>query len=83
MSWNPVLNKFIEIKNEYKRRIGFITYDYRKENTEKLETCLERWVSELNHIEPFHQYKEYEELLSYLELNQHENMLCRLLLFVE
>ena len=70
-----MLNKFIEIKKEYKRRMGFITYDYRKGTTEKSETCLERWVSELNHIELSHQYKEYETLLSYLELNQHENML--------
>lgn len=75
MSWNPVLNKFIEIKNEYKKRIGHITYDYTEGYTNKSETCLERWVSELNSIEPFNQYKEYEDLLSCLELNQHKNML--------
>ena len=75
MSWNPVLNKFIEIKNEYKRRIGYITYYYKEGYTDETETCLERWVSELNGIEPFNQYPEYEELLSCLELNQHENML--------
>lgn len=27
MSWNPVLNKFVEIKNEYKNKFGVITYD--------------------------------------------------------
>lgn len=75
MSWNSVLNKFIEIKNEYKRRLGYITYYYKDGYTNESETCLERWVSELNGIEPFNQYKEYEELLSCLELNQHENML--------
>lgn len=75
LSWNPVLNKFIEIKNEYKRRIGYITYYYKEGYTDETETCLERWVSELNGIEPFNQYQEYEDLLSCLELNQHENML--------
>ena len=75
MSWNPVLNKFIEIKNEYKRRLGYITYYYKDGYTDESETCLERWVSELNGIEPFNQYQEYEDLLSCLELNQHENML--------
>lgn len=75
MSWNPVLDKFIEIKNEYKKRIGYITYYYKEGYTDKSETCLERWVSQLNGIRPFNQYKEYEELLSCLELNQHENML--------
>lgn len=75
MSWNTVLNKFIEIKNEYKRRLGYITYYYKEGYTNESETCLERWVSELNGIEPFNQYKEYEDLLSCLELNQHENML--------
>lgn len=75
MSWNPVLNKFIEIKNEYKKRLGYITYYYTEGYTDEIETCLERWVSELNSIEPFNQYKEYEDLLSCLELNQHQNML--------
>lgn len=75
MSWNPVLNKFIEIKNEYKKRLGYITYYYKDGYTDESETCLERWVSELNSIEPFNQYKEYENLLSCLELNQHRNML--------
>lgn len=70
MSWNLVLNKFIEIKNEYKRKLGYITLFNKKS-----ETCLERWVKELNGIEPFNQYTEYEDILSCLELNQHDNML--------
>ena len=68
MSWNPVLNKFIEIKNEYQNKFGHIEYNYTEGYTDETETCLERWVSELNN-------PEYAELLSCLELNQHENML--------
>lgn len=68
MSWNSVLNKFIEIKNEYKIKFGYIKYDYIN------ETCLEGWVRELINIDLV-QYKEYEDILSYLELNQYENML--------
>lgn len=75
MNWNPVLNKFIEIKNEYKRRFGYITYYYKDGCTDESETCLERWISELNGIEPFNQYSEYEDILSCLELNQYDNML--------
>lgn len=75
MGWNPVLDKFIEIKNEYKKRIGYITYYYKDGYTDESETCLERWVSELNDIEPFNQYPEYEDILSCLELNQYKNML--------
>lgn len=74
MSWNLVLNKFIEIKNEYKRRFGYITYYY-TEGTTSETTCIERWVEELNGIEPFNQYPEYADLLSCLELNQHDNFL--------
>ena len=54
MNWNPVLNKFIEIKNEYINKIGEISYSY----TSK-QTCLERWIEELNNIEPINQYQEY------------------------
>lgn len=75
MSWNPALNKFIEIKNEYKKQIGNITYSYISGYTNKSETCLERWVSELNNIEPNNKYTEYQDILSRLELNQHNNML--------
>lgn len=74
-SWNVVLNKFIEIKNEYKNRLGYITYYYKDGYTNESVTCLERWVSELNGIKPFNLYKEYEDILSCLELNQFENML--------
>ena len=34
MSWNPVLNKFVEIKNEYKNKFGVITYSYVEGYTE-------------------------------------------------
>lgn len=68
MSWNPVLNKFIEIKNEYQNKFGHIEYNYTEGYTDETETCLERWVSELKN-------PEYADLLSCLELNQHENML--------
>ena len=62
MSWNPVLNKFIEIKNEYQNKFGHIEYNYTEGYTDETETCLERWVSELNN-------PEYADLLSCLELN--------------
>ncbi len=75
MSWNPVLNKFIEIKNEYIRCFGHITYDYIDGYTNESKTCLERWVEELNNIEPSNQYSEYTDLLSCLELNQHNDLL--------
>ena len=51
MSWNPVLNKFIEIKNEYQNKFGHIEYNYTEGYTDETETCLERWVSELNNPE--------------------------------
>ena len=50
MSWNPVLNKFIEIKNEYKKRIGYTTYYYKDGFTDESQTCVERWVEQLNGI---------------------------------
>ena len=42
MSWNPVLNKFVEIKNEYKNQFGSVSYDYTEGYTDESETCLER-----------------------------------------
>lgn len=63
MSWNPVLNKFIEIKNSYIKKFGNITYDYVKGYSDESETCLERWVKELD-------IPEYIDILSCLELNQ-------------
>lgn len=41
MSWNPVLNKFIEIKNTYKNKIGEPTYSYKSGYTDESKTCLE------------------------------------------
>lgn len=75
MSWNPVLNKFIEIKKEYKKRIKCPTYEYKDGFTDESQTCLERWVEELNNLEPVNQYPEYDDLLSCLELNQYKNLL--------
>ena len=75
MSWNPVLNKFIEIKKEYKKRIKCPTYEYKDGFTDESQTCLERWVEELNNLEPVNQYSEFEDLLSCLELNQYKNLL--------
>lgn len=71
-SWNPVLNKVIEIKNEYKKRFGYISYYYKDGYTSESQTCVERWVEYLNGIEPFNQYKEYEDMLSCLEMNQYD-----------
>ena len=68
MSWNPVLNKFIEIKNAYIKKFGNITYEYIKGYSDESETCLERWVKELG-------IPEYIDILSCLELNQFKNRL--------
>ena len=68
MGWNPVLEKFVEIKNAYKEKFGHVDYHGTVKDTGKEETCLERWVLAL-------QVSEYIELLSCLELNQYENML--------
>ena len=35
MNWNPVLNKFIEIKNTYIKKFGNITYDYVKGHSDE------------------------------------------------
>ena len=42
MNWNPVLNKFIEIKNAYIKKFGNITYEYIKGYSDESETCFER-----------------------------------------
>lgn len=70
MSWNPVLNKFIEIKNTYKNKIGEPTYSYKSGYADESKTCLERWVEELIEKFPDKQFQQYEELISYLEMNQ-------------
>lgn len=69
-SWNPVLNKVIEIKNEFKKRFGYISYYYKDGYTSESQTCVGRWIEHLNGIEPFNQYKEYEDMFSCLEMNQ-------------
>ena len=78
MSWNPVLDKFVEIKKEYIKYFGNITYDYVSGYTNETQTCLERWVQELNNLDlqyKEYKYAEYEDLLSCLELNQHGHLL--------
>lgn len=75
MNWNPVLNKFVEIKNEFKKKLGYITYYYTEGYTDESQTCLERWVEYLNGIKPYNQYQEYADLLSCLELNQYGDLL--------
>ena len=47
-NWNPVLNKFIEIKNEYMKRYETMSYDVIDGIT-----CFERWVIELGIKEYF------------------------------
>lgn len=39
-SWNPVLNKVIEIKNEYKKRFGYISYYYKDGYTTESQLVL-------------------------------------------
>ena len=73
-NWNPVLNKLVEIKNEYKKRIGYITYYYKDDFIDESQTCVERWVEHLNGIEPLNQYEEYKDLLDCLEMNQYGTM---------
>lgn len=70
MSWNPVLSKFVEIKNEYRNTIGEPTYSYKAGYTNESQTCLERWIEELNEKHPSEQYRQYEDLISCLEMNQ-------------
>ena len=64
-SWNPVLNKFIEIKNAYIDQFGEENlYSYNKEE----ETSLEYWVRMLN-------IKEYTDLIDKLQFSEHEDVL--------
>lgn len=65
MSWNPVLNKFIEIKNAYISTFSTNRlWDY---NTSKT-TCLEYWVERLDN-------PEYIELIKPLQLIEHNGLL--------
>lgn len=62
-TWNVVLEKFIQIKNDYLNKFNRIDYEV-KNNI----TCFERWVIELDN-------KEYKELVKPLQLTQHGNLL--------
>ena len=64
-SWNPVLNKFIEIKNTYISM--FSTNRLWNYNTSKT-TCLEYWVERINN-------PEYIELIKPLQLIEHRGLL--------
>lgn len=59
--WNVVLNKFIEIKNEYKKKFE-IDYSYDD------KCCLEKWIDKLN-------IQEYKDLIKYLQFSQYKNRL--------
>lgn len=63
MSWNVVLNKVIQIKEEAKAT-GADIWSYDKDEM----TCLEHWVSLLKN-------KEYENLIHYLEMNEYGDFL--------
>lgn len=65
MSWNVVLNKFIEIKNAFINKYGvkeLYGYDIKK------ETCLDYWCRKLNN-------DEFNDLIKPLQLNEHNDLL--------
>ena len=57
MSWNPVLDKMIEIKHCYMTMFKHIEYEYEG------KSCIEEWVEELN-------IPKYVELIAPLQINQ-------------
>jgi hypothetical protein len=62
-SWNPVLNKFLEIKESFIKMYGEIEdYSYGK------DTCFERWVSLLNN-------QEHIRLIAPLQFTQYGDLL--------
>lgn len=63
MSWNPVLNKFIEIK-EAASATGNDLWDYDAASL----TCVEYWVSITGR-------EEYSDLLRQLVLNEYQDFL--------
>ena len=65
MSWNPVLNKSLEIKKEFILTFGAgALYSYDKEK----ETCLEYWVRMLDN-------PKYQALIEPLQINEHNGFL--------
>lgn len=46
LSWNPVLNKVIEIKRKYLTFCKTIDYHYTEEFT-----CVERWIIEMGDLD--------------------------------
>lgn len=66
MSWNPVLNKFLEIKQKYVERYGKESlWDYGQSTN---LSCLEYWVERLG-------IKEYENLIQPLQFAEHDGKL--------
>lgn len=74
MSWNPVFDKIIEIKNEYLQIFGEITYDYTIGYTDESKTCVEKWVEELNEAADSPVYREYEDIISCLQMTQNGHL---------
>ena len=65
LSWNPVLNKFIEIKNAYISMFSTNRlWDYDTSKT----TCLDYWIERLDN-------PEYIELIKPLQLIEHRGLL--------
>ena len=65
LNWNPVLNKFIEIKNEYMSTFSKDElYNYDASKT----TCLDYWVEKLDN-------PEYIDLIKPLQLIEHNGLL--------
>lgn len=65
MNWNPVLNKFIEIKNKYISEFSYNTlYNY----DVNITTCLEYWVEKLS-------IYEYMDLIKPLQLIEYNGFL--------
>ena len=80
--WNPVLNIIIEIKNAYLKRFGYITYESVTGYLDKSETCVERWVRELNEIDSMYlnekdamRYAMYKDMFHCLEVNQFDSLI--------
>jgi len=68
-SWNPVLNKFLEIKQTFINTFGKeMLWEYPDSDSPAEETCLEYWVRLLD-------IPEYTTLLKPLQINEKDNKL--------
>lgn len=76
MSWNPVLNFVLGVKNEYIKQFELITYSYKSGYTNNSESCLERWIRQLLELdENNEQYRTWQDMIDPLEINQHNNFI--------